>query len=64
MKKDVKKEIMEHLENNDGAFFGGIAMKLRYPNITILKNLLELKSNGLIYKDQDGGRYKIKELSK
>ena len=55
----VQKEILEYIEKNDGAFYGRIAQRLRHPNPLILKNLIELKMQGRIYKDSDGGRYKL-----
>lgn len=54
----VKKEILEYLEKNRGAFFGRMAMGMDYPNRVIMEELIELKNEGLVYKDKDGGRYK------
>jgi DNA-binding IclR family transcriptional regulator len=59
--KQVEKEILDYIEKNDGVFFGGIAQRLRLPNKEILQHLLDLKSKGLIYKDKDGGRFKIQQ---
>ncbi len=57
--KQVEKEILDYIEKSDGDFFGGIAKRLRRPNGEILHHLLYLKAKGLVYKDKDGGRFKI-----
>ena len=55
----IKKEIMHCIEKANGAFYGDIVRELRYPNYTVLKHIIELKENGLVEKDNDGGKYKL-----
>lgn len=54
----VKKDILNVIDDNKGAFFGKIVMRLKYPSRVVLKHLMDLKSKGIVYKDNDGGRYK------
>lgn len=54
----IKKEIMHCIEKTNGAFYGDIVRELRYPNYTVLKHIIELKENGFVEKDNDGGKYK------
>jgi len=55
----VKKEILQHLESSDGAFYGDLVRTLNHSSETILKHIMELKEDGYITKDADGGRFKI-----
>jgi DNA-binding transcriptional ArsR family regulator len=55
----VKKEIIQNLQNSEGAFYGDIVMDLKYPKYTVLKHLMELKENGYVYKDDDGGKFYV-----
>lgn len=55
----IKKEIMHCIEKTNGAFYGDIVRELRYPNYTVLKHIIELKENGFVEKDNDGGKYKL-----
>ena len=59
MMKQTEKDILEYIEKSNGDFFGGIARRFRIPNKIILECLMDLKSRGLIYKDKDGGRFKM-----
>jgi len=54
----IKKEILHCIEKSNGAFYGDIVRELRYPNYTVLKHIIELKENGFVIKDNDGGKYK------
>lgn len=55
----IKKEIIHCIEKTNGAFYGDIVRELRYPNYTVLKHIIELKENGYVEKDNDGGKYKL-----
>ncbi len=55
----VKKEILQCLESPNGAFYGDIVRELRHPNDTILKYIIELKDDGYITKENNGGRFKL-----
>lgn len=55
----IKKEIIHCIEKTNGAFYGDIVRELRYPNYTVLKHIIELKENGYVEKDNDGGKYKV-----
>ena len=55
----VKRKIIKMLRKEDGAFFGEIVMNLKKSQGKTLYHLLDLKSRGIIYKDSDGGKYKL-----
>lgn len=55
----VKKEILECLEAPNGEYYGDIVRKLSHPSNIILEHIMELKENGYITKDSDGGRFKL-----
>jgi predicted transcriptional regulator len=55
----VKKEILQCLESPNGVFYGDIVRKLKHPSDTILKHILELKDDGYITKENNGGRFKL-----
>ena len=55
----VKREILQCLESPDGVFYGDIVRELRHPSDTILKHIMELKEDGYITKDNNGGRFKL-----
>ncbi len=55
----VKKEILECLETPNGVFYGDIVRELRHPSNTILKHIMELKEDGYITKENNGGRFKL-----
>jgi DNA-binding IclR family transcriptional regulator len=55
----IKKEIIEVIEKNEGAFYGFLVKEIRQPREEILKHLLDLKAKGLVYKDNDGGQFKM-----
>lgn len=55
----IKKEILHCIESTNGAFYGDIVRELRYPNYTVLKHIIELKENGYVEKDNNGGKYKL-----
>lgn len=55
----IKKEILHCIDKSNGAFYGDIVRELRYPNYTVLKHIIELKDNGFVEKDNDGGKYKM-----
>ncbi len=60
----IKKEILHCIEKSNGAYYGDIVRELRYPNYTVLKHIIELKENGYVEKDNDGGKYKIMQKHK
>jgi DNA-binding IclR family transcriptional regulator len=55
----IKKEILEVIEKNKGAYYGHLVREIRQPQSQILEHLLELKAEGLVYKDNDGGQFKM-----
>jgi len=57
----TKKSILEFLSTHQGAFYGDLVMGLDEDTLTILENLIALKKMGLVYKDDDGGRFRINE---
>lgn len=61
LKNPVKKEILDYLLTEDGAYYGDLVMSLDENQLTILENLIELKRMGWIYKDTDGGRFRLNE---
>jgi DNA-binding transcriptional ArsR family regulator len=60
-KDDVKKEILAFLNSEDGAYFGNLVMELNEDALTLLEHLIELKRQGMVYKDNDGGKFKLYE---
>lgn len=60
-KDDIKKEILAFLNSEDGAYFGNMVMELNEDALTLLEHLIELKRQGLVYKDSDGGKFKLNE---
>lgn len=59
--KKINKEILEFLETSHGAYFGNLVMELNEDTLTLLEHLIELKRQGLVYKDSDGGKFKLYE---
>lgn len=57
----IKEEILEVIKEDNGAFFGRIAMKVRHPKNVVLRHLLDLKSMGLLYKSDNRGKFKLHE---
>lgn len=55
----TKKEILEYIKKKEGVFYGDIVKHLDYPASSIMKNLVELKKQGLVFKDNDGGQFKV-----
>lgn len=55
----VKRRIMRQIKNNEGVFFGDIVRLTKYSTQTVMKHLMDLKERGYIYKDDDGGRFKL-----
>jgi predicted transcriptional regulator len=56
----LKKEILDCIKKKEGAFFGDIVKQLDYSAYTIMRNLIDLKKRGLVFKDNDGGQFKLK----
>ena len=56
-KKQIEKEILEYINENDGVFYGDIVKHFNYPANTVLKNLIQLKKQGIVIKDNDGGQF-------
>ena len=56
--KQIKKDILNHIKTNNGAYYGDIVEYLDYPAYSIMKNLVDLKKQGLVFKDNDGGQFK------
>jgi DNA-binding transcriptional ArsR family regulator len=60
-KSEVKKDILDFLMTEDGAYFGDLVMNMEENQLTILEHLIELKKMGWIYKDTEGGRFRIND---
>ena len=60
-KDDIKKDILAFLNSEDGAYYGNMVMELNEDALTLLEHLIELKRQGLVYKDKDGGKFKLSE---
>lgn len=54
-----KKEILDYIKKKEGAFYGDIVKHLNYPANSVMKNLVDLKKQGLVFKDNDGGQFKL-----
>lgn len=61
LKSEVKKDILDFLMTEDGAYYGDMVMSMDENQLTILEHLIELKKMGWIYKDTKGGRFRINE---
>jgi len=59
IENQTKQEILDYIKKNDGVFYGDIVMHFNYPKNTVLKHLLDLKEEGQIFKDNDGGQFKL-----
>lgn len=57
-KNQVKREILEYVSENEGVFFGDIVKHFDYPANTVLRNLIQLKNQGFVVKDLNGGKFK------
>lgn len=55
----IKRRIIRQIRNSEGAFFGDIVRQTKYSSQTVLKHLMDLKVKGYVYKDDDGGRFKM-----
>jgi len=55
----IKKEILDYIEKQKGAFYGDIVMNFRYPKNIVLKQLMELKEEGVVFKENDGGKFNL-----
>ncbi len=60
----VKKRIIKVIKDREGAFFGEILMQLQKSEGMTLHHLLDLKSRGIIYNDNDGGKFKLTDNHK
>jgi predicted transcriptional regulator len=54
----IQKNIIEYININNGAFYGDMVKHFNYPATTVMRNLVELKKLGLVFKDNDGGQFK------
>jgi DNA-binding transcriptional ArsR family regulator len=55
----IKRQIIELLVLDDGAYFGDLVRRINGSHPVILEHLMELKQMGWIYKDNEGGRFRI-----
>jgi len=60
-RKQIKKEILDYLDENNGVFYGELVKHFDYPANTVLLNLIQLKKQGLVFKDNNGGQFKLIE---
>lgn len=61
VRKKIDKKILEFLKSSDGAYYGNLIMELDEDTLTILEQLISLKKQGLVYKDNDGGKFRVKK---
>lgn len=59
MKNSIKKEILDVIEKNEGAFYGLLVKEINQPQNEILKHLMDLKAKGVVFKDNNGGQFKL-----
>lgn len=60
VRKKIDQKILEFLKSSDGAYYGNLIMELDEDTLTILEQLISLKKQGLVYKDNDGGKFRVK----
>ena len=61
IQNNVVRKIMEILHSQDGAFYGNLVMKIDEDKQTVLEHLIHMKQQGMIFKDSDGGKFRISE---
>jgi hypothetical protein len=59
MMHSIKKEILDVIEKNEGAFYGLLVQEINQPQEQILKHLMDLKAKGIVFKDNNGGQFKM-----
>jgi len=57
--KQIKKEILNYIKKNDGAYYGDIVKHFDYPTNKLMRILITLKQQRKVYKDNDGGQFKL-----
>jgi DNA-binding IclR family transcriptional regulator len=57
--KQIKKDILNYIKKNDGAYYGDIVKHLDYPANKLMRMLITLKQQHKVYKDNDGGQFKV-----
>lgn len=55
----IKRQIIELLVLDDGAYFGDLVRQINGSHPVILEHLMELKQMGWVYKDNEGGKFRI-----
>ncbi|MDT8393262.1 MAG: hypothetical protein RQ761_05435 [Bacteroidales bacterium] len=63
-RKKINKKIIEFLKSTNGAYYGNLIMELDEDTLSILEQLISLKKQGLVYKDNDGGKFRVKNSHK
>lgn len=56
---NLNRKIIEFIMKEDGAFYGNLVMELDEDPQTILEHLIHLKKKGLVFKDLDGGKFRL-----
>ncbi len=57
--KQIKKDILNYIKTNDGAYYGDIAKHLDYPAYKLMRTIITLKQQGKVFKDDNGGQFKL-----
>ena len=53
----LKREILHLIENSNGAYYGDIVRKMKRSSSVVLKHIMELKQDGYLKKDRQGGKF-------
>ena len=57
--KQIKRDILKYIKTNNGAYYGDIVEHLDYPAYKLMRTIISLKKQGKVFKDNDGGQFKI-----
>lgn len=55
----IKRDILHYLKTHNGAYFGDIVQHLDYSANKLMKTIIALKQKGKVFKDNNGGQYKL-----
>ena len=53
----LKREILHLIENSNGAYYGDIVRQMKRSSSVVIKHIMELKQDGYLKKDQQGGKF-------
>lgn len=57
--KQIKKDILNYINTNNGAYYGDIVEQLNYPANKLMRTIISLKQQSKIFKDNNGGQFKL-----